>query len=141
MPNPPSYSETGHLPGQCKINLPPYTPEGEVFGDLVSLGGIRGKPNFGRVLSSNSFTVGVGTFQVASVSNPQRVAAIIENLDDGAAPGSQLYVYLGGLNTIPFILQPYGTFQIDKNFPWTGDIWVNSNAGSPICVINEVSVP
>lgn len=125
MPNPPTYTETGNL-------LP-----------LLSLGGVLAQPGQGRTISSNSFTLStvLGAQQIMD-SNPKRISAVIQNVDDLASPGSYIEVFLGGLNTIPLILAPYGTLQIDRDFPWTGCVWANhfNNSNAPIVLIDEVSV-
>lgn len=107
--------------------------------DLVSLSGVPGSDR-GREISSYSVTLGALGTVLLLQANPKRVAAIIQNLDDPAAPGTLVAVYVGGVNTIPIYLSPLGTFQIDVDFPWVGEIYVGYTNNAPVVVANEVSI-
>jgi len=115
-----------------------YGEPGHQGTDLVSLAGVPGNDR-GREISSYSVTLGSGIVLLLQ-ANPQRIAAVIQNYDDPAAPGSFVQVYLGGVNTIPITLSPLGTLQIDVNLPWAGEIYVNTTPNSPVVVANEVSI-
>jgi hypothetical protein len=109
---------------------------------LVSLGGVKQVyPGKGRQVINPSLT-GSTTTQVILPANPKRIAAIVQNLDDVAAPGSLVYVYLGIFKTVPFgfVLNTLGSIQIDSNFPWIGDITIYAPTGSPLVNATEISV-
>lgn len=151
MPNPPIYFETGHISGgvvgaggQTNLNIPSLaTLMDRSFRNLISLGGVPGRVNLGRVLSSDSKTLtGIGPPTPLMIDNPQRISAIIQNAGDPALPGVAIVdVYLGGLNSIPIRLVENGTLQLDANFPWTGSVWVTCAGATPVVRYNEVSVP
>jgi hypothetical protein len=104
---------------------------------IISLGGVVSLPGQGRVVTSTS-VVATNPIVLAS-SNPKRISAIIQNADDGANPGMKVYVFLGN-TTPPIILSPYGTLQIDKDFPWIGDIIVGASANSPVVTMLEIGL-
>lgn len=106
---------------------------------VVSLGGVISNPGLGRVVDVNNITLN-GTAFVLSVSNPKRISAIVQNIDDAAHPGAHALIYLGGLNSIPIDLTPYGTLQIDKDFPWIGEIDGATGTGGTTPVITIVEI-
>lgn len=123
MPNPAIYNETGFE------------------GQVISQGGIKGASYKGRQVISGSFTFGGSNpvYPLIMAANPRRISAIIQNLDDPAAPGSVVAIYLGGVNTIPITLAPLGTLQLDVNFPWTGEVYANVSANSPVVTVLEIT--
>jgi hypothetical protein len=76
---------------------------------------------------------------VLASSNPKRISAIIQNTDDNGNPGSKVYVFLGN-STPPIILLPYGTLQIDRDYPWIGEIDVAAAANNPVVTIVEIGL-
>lgn len=122
MPNPPIFYEPGN-------NLP-----------LLSLGGVVSQTGQGRVVQSNSATMSPGA-QFAIPPNTKRISMIIMNVGDGSQAGGFINIFIGSLNTIPVYLQPGGTLQIDRYFPWIGEVDVQGNGvGSPVCVWVEVGL-
>lgn len=119
MANPTVYYEPGNL-------LP-----------VVSLGGVVSLPGKGRIVTSYS-VVATAPIVLAS-ANPKRISAIIQNCDDGANPGMKAYVFLGNA-TPPIILLPFGTLQIDRDFPWIGDIIVGASAHDPVVTFVEIGL-
>jgi len=105
---------------------------------IISLGGNVSREGQGRVFSSAIVSAFGGV--VLAPSNPKRISALIQNLDDIAVPGQIITVYLGGLGTAPIVLSAYGTLQIDINFPWTGEIDVASISNNPLVMIWEISL-
>ena len=120
MPNPPTYSEGGN-------QLP-----------LISLGGVQSQTHQGRIIASNSLTISGPV--ILALGNPRRIALIVQNIDDPAHLGSYVEVYLGGLNSIPIFLAPYGTLQIDRDFPWIGEVWVAAALNNPVVTYNEIDL-
>lgn len=119
MPNPPIYNEPGFN------------------GQVISLASVAGASGKGRQAVSNSFTL--SGIVIIAPANPKRISAIIQNVGDPAFPGSQLGVYIGGVNTIPITLTENGTLQIDGNYPWTGEIYANAITNNPVVVVVEVT--
>ena len=110
-----------------------YTEPG-YNGQLVSLAGIMGGPGKGRVVASSAFIL-AGNIQVMS-PNPKRISALILNGD----PSINVNVFLGGTSGYAVVLGPLGSFQIDVNFPWTGEVDASPASGTPTISVNEVSV-
>lgn len=122
MPNPSVYAETGFE------------------GQVTSQGGVKGATYKGRQVTSDSFTMSGATGIVLILpANPRRISALIQNVGDPAAPGSLVEISLGGVNTIPFRLTENGTFQIDVNFPWTGEVYGNLVTNSPVITVVEIT--
>jgi hypothetical protein len=119
MPNPAVFVEPGN-------RLP-----------LISLGGVVSLQGQGRIVTSTS-VVATAPIVLAS-ANPKRISAIIQNCDDGANPGMKVYVFMGTA-TPPIILLPYGTLQIDRDFPWIGDIIVGASANNPVVTMVEIGL-
>lgn len=103
-------------------------------GQLVSLGGVVGASGKGRVIDSSAFIL-AGAIQVLS-PNPKRISALILNGD----PANNANVFLGDTNGFSVVLGPLGSFQIDINFPWTGEVDASPASGNPVISVNEVSV-
>ena len=111
-------------------------------GQLVSLSNVLGQDGQGRACSGGTLTMSATPVLVLA-SNPKRIAALIENLDDSANPGSGVILYLGNPSIYPLaqtILAPLGTFQIDINLPWSGDVWAANVVNSPVLSVLEITV-
>lgn len=124
MPNPALYSEVGF------------------DGQVSSMAGVKGAAYKGRQVISDSFTFGGSNpvYPLILAANPRRISAVIQNLGDAAHPGEILEIYIGGVNTIPINLVENGTFQIDTNFPWTGEVYANySGVNTPSLGVVEVT--
>lgn len=103
---------------------------------LISLGGIQSNRGWGRNMETQVFTglgLGDGDATLILVDNPRRIAAIIYN-----GGGGQLAIKAVG-NSWNLVIQPFGTFQIDQNFPFTGAIeaWTDVAA---IATVMEISI-
>lgn len=118
MANPPIYAETGYN------------------GQVTSLAGVVGAVNKGRQAVSNSYTL--SGIVIILQANPQRIAAIIQNIGDPAFPGSALEIFIGGVNSIPFTLVENGSMQLDVNFPWTGEVYANLITNNPVVIVTEI---
>jgi hypothetical protein len=106
-------------------------------GILVSLGGIQGPQGKGRVIRSESTVAVSGEWLLLMSANPKRISAIIQNLSATELLG----VYGGDPQANQIYLLPYGTFQIDKEFPWIGEVYISPGGVVPIIVgYNEISV-
>ncbi len=105
-------------------------------GVLVSMGGVISKPGLGRKIEGTQFvtTVALTTYLILP-ANSQRISAIIQNLTSDTV--ALLLDDSAGAN--PIVLQPYGVFQIDNNFPWTGNVHAYSTVAGSINIL-EVSV-
>ena len=122
MPNPALYSEVGYE------------------GQVSSMGGVKGATYKGRQVTSDSFTMSGATGVVLILpANPRRISALIQNVWDPAFHGSMVEISLGWVNTIPFRLTENGTFQIDGNFPWTGEVYGNLVTNNPVITVTEVT--
>lgn len=103
------------------------------YAGIVSLAGVV-SVNRGRKMllgSVSAPTTGVQAFD----NNPRRISALIQNR------GSvNLNVYFD-LTTLAVVLLPGESFQIDQNYPWTGQVTVQGAGATcnPVYV-NEVSV-
>ena len=111
-------------------------------GRLVSLSGIMGQDGQGRS-SIGGLTTMTATPVMVLASNPKRIAALIENLDDVANPGSGIELYFGNPSIYPvaqIILSPLGTIQIDQDLPWTGEVWAANVVNSPVISVMEIAI-
>lgn len=117
----------------------PYYEPGNKY-PLVTLGGSVTTPGQGRVVDSGSLTATVAA-QVLLSSNPKRISAIIQNLDDAAHPGSLVYVNIGNSSADHIVLAALGSLQIDKDFPWIGEIDVSAPSNSPVVNFVEIGIP
>jgi hypothetical protein len=128
MPNPVIYTEPGN-------NLP-----------LISLGGVVSNVSLGRVMRSEAIASGAvtGGAQLLLGANPKRISAIIQNssVGDNLPAVNDVYIFLGGPSGMQLVLAPLGTLQIDKDFPWIGEIWFSSVdiTTLPIVSYSEVSL-
>lgn len=104
------------------------------YAKIVSLAGIVSTSNRGRRMWVQSHNAPITGVQVFS-DNPRRVSALIQNR--GAV---NLNIYFE-LTATALVLLPGESLQIDQNYPWTGQIWVQGvgAACNPVYV-NEVSV-
>lgn len=103
------------------------------FGSLVSLGGILGGQNRGRKIEMLIHSTPATGAQVLG-SNPRRIAAIIQNRS--AVTLNVFFDY----TTIACTLLPGENLQIDKDFPWTGEVFVQNAAGANPVYTIELSV-
>lgn len=90
-----------------------------VDGQLISLAGLKGRRGLGAVLDHRAATCPAGVKTQILQSNPGRVYALITNGDT-----ARLYLSFTedtSYNIHP--LDPGGSFQIDRDFPWTGGVW------------------
>lgn len=87
-------------------------------GQLISLGGIKGKPGAGLEVEPFGYTtLGLPGGQVRE-GNPKRAYFMVNNVGAGIARI--------GLGTADIIyLLPYQSFVIDSLMPWTGPIWAS----------------
>jgi len=99
---------------------------------IVSLGGVVSQPGKGRQVESQQLTV--TAVVVLSPDNPKRISMIIQNITTGT---DILLVYFGNAATYPFSLNPGGVLQIDRTFPFTGPILVQSVTS---CVMTSLEV-
>ena len=114
-------------------------------GAIVSLGGIIDRTGQGRKPRQVGGTLVAAAAPVIILDqNQRRICAIIQNTGTnnlriafGKALGVQWWWwnYPDGILTIV----PMGSFQIDNNIPWTGDISAESDLGTTYNII-EVSV-
>lgn len=107
---------------------------------LVSLAGVQGSPNRGRVLVSDVVGTGVGTAVYLLQPNQRRIVAFFQNQGQGTATailtfGVPKATYYG------IWLRSGDTFQIDKNFPWVGPVILSCTAGTTYIAYTEISVP
>ena len=110
-------SETGHI------------------GDLVALSGIKGYPMRGRNYSGQSFLVTAAALVLSA--NIQRISALLINLSGGV-----IFLYIGNPVSAPSIpLIQYGSFQIDSNFPWIGEVYASAGGTGETVLVHEVSIP
>src|SRR5450759_3113267 len=122
--------------------------ENGFIGRLTSLAGVQGADGKGRVIDSVSVALTATVVLVLS-SNPKRISALIQNIDDITSPGSSVFISLGnpGYAIDPgayvSVLSPLGTLQIDKDFPWTGEVYAckfTNVVGSPTILVTEISI-
>lgn len=118
------YKESGH-----------YSPNDE----LISLGGVKGVANRGRNVDIRSYTAADAAAHPIAQDNPQRIAMLITNNGTDSVP-----VDLGNGAAAGYghILAPGGSLQIDKNFPWTGEMSAYFSAAfTGVLAVTEISVP
>jgi len=105
------------------------------YSTLVSLGGVTNTKNYGRTTTNRTVLATTNTNLLEA--NPRRISAIIKNIGAGTVALTFGEDSSGAILGLPII--PQQSLQIDKNFPWTGDVRgtaaVNSN-----CSIQEISV-
>lgn len=115
-----------------------YERESGYEGVLVSLGGVVSLTGRGRITRSFESNITSTIKQMVLPSNPKRISAVIENIDNGT--GISLYISFTGTG-LTVALAPNGSFQIDSNFPWTGPVWAQpASVGTCYCGGLEVSV-
>lgn len=102
---------------------------------ITSLAGVVSLPGQGRVVTNGTQAVSAPANLLPS--NPKRISAVIQNIDTT----DKILVYLGPAGgQAPIYLLPGGTLQIDKDFPWTGEVNVWSSAGAPVVNYIEISL-
>lgn len=104
------------------------------YGVLESLGGLKNLVGHGRKLWAYSYTLSTD-WQTVLWDNPNRIAAIFTN---NGTLVNELSVAGGATETFA-ILWPRGTFQIDKDFPWTGKVMASSTGATYLHVV-EISL-
>lgn len=109
--------------------------EGGHKGPLESLGGLVQDDGRGRIVVDGSQVVAAGSYIQIFGANGKRIAAIFQNL------GPDDLSIVPGIGANPFAVLPkYGVLQIDKDLPWTGDLYA-STAGSSTLYAQEISLP
>ena len=109
-------------------------------GQILSLGGVLGADGKGRTSLTAAFTL-TGASQIVLLANPKRISALLCNTDDAANPGSLVYLYTWGSGApVLCILTALGTYQIDINLPWTGEILALAPLNSPVLISTEVAI-
>lgn len=108
---------------------------GHWLDDLVSLGGVKGGRR-GRVFEGNDIDLSTNVTMVFP-SRPERISAIMHN-----ESGKIVHLIFGTATSGDFWihLQPYESFQIDKDFPWCGSVYcyVDSSAAGDTMGCGEV---
>jgi hypothetical protein len=112
-------------------------PEGEGTYGPESISGIPASP-LGNQPAAGAVSVTTTGDQILG-SNPKRVAALIVNDGDDI-----VYLKLGSgpavINSGLRINPQGGSFQIDRNFPWAGDVYGIVITTTSVVVVTEVSV-
>jgi hypothetical protein len=106
-------------------------------GVLFGLSGLVGKLSRGR--QAETSTVAVDNAKVYQIlgSNLNRLAVLICNQSN-----QTIYLSLGDLAAQTIVIYDKGSFQIDKDFPWTGFIYCLGSSGTPGNVsLQEISIP
>lgn len=116
------------------------TENGHV-GELVSLAGVPGKVFLGRELVYASYVPITTTTSQVLFNNPKRIAALIVN-----SGSTDIAIRLGTTPVIGppiqgMLLSPGGSLQIDKDLPWTGEVFVVFGASGGSLEVEEISVP
>lgn len=106
-------------------------------GRLISLGGIAGKEGAGRQAQRFTVTVSAGVGIIGLPSNGKRISATVQIFTGS----TDLQIYMGDSTYGPaYLIGPTKQmFQIDKDLPWTGSLYLYST-GALSVIINEVSV-
>ena len=105
-------------------------------GELISLGGVRQRDGRGRQILSDYITSVGGNIVQCLEANPKRISALFQNRGTDVilfALGEQS----GGGTAI--LLDPHGTLQIDKDFPWAGAVFVTSPTNVDFSML-EISI-
>ena len=114
-----------------------YRETGHQGTPIISLGGVPGLPNHGRIIRKFWNNVLIPDVQITG-DNPRRISCLI--MSDASSP-DYLDICLGlndGSN--PITLWPGDSLQIDKDFPWTGAIYAYSSALGALLNSVEISV-
>jgi len=104
-------------------------------GRVVSLAGVVGMEGRGRESYNDLIPMVGSTGRLILTSNSRRISAIIQNRIAG-----DLYITLGEeYNGLGIVLFQNQSLQIDRDFPWTGDIRGFSLTSGNVGVI-EISI-
>lgn len=105
-------------------------------GDLVSLGGLVDNSSRGRVNTGDSQTI--TTAVQIMPANSRRISALINN--NGP---DDLYIFGLAISgaTAWAVIRSGGSFQIDRDYPWTGEVTVQAVSGSCGVFWSEISLP
>ena len=109
---------------------------GSVIG-IRSLGGVVSNAVQGRQSLSYGGWADTAILPVLS-SNPRRISALIQFWSDPLNTSTLLTVLLGDQAVCQLVQG--GSFQIDANYPWTGDVRVQADVGTCYVVANEVTI-
>lgn len=105
------------------------------IAELVSLAGVKGRSGLGREVKGIA-RLATNAYPEIVNSNLRRLSCILQN-----SGTSNIWLYLGNAdNYSEFLLVPGGSFQIDKDFPWTGAIRAYA-VGSESVTGAEILVP
>lgn len=113
--------------------------ENGVMGPIYSLAGIPGVPGRGRVIDQTLKACTTATLMLAP-ANGNRISLLIQNFISSA---DAVGIHLGddAFASNYFFIYPGQSFQIDKDFPWTGAVLGICQTSTATVSVNEVSVP
>lgn len=105
------------------------------YVSLVSLAGVKGRPNSPLLLYDELFTVTNTANSMLVEANPRRVWALIVNNHDN----QPAIIYLGDASSgfEQFRLQPHGSFLVSSLNPWCGAILAGTPTSSTILHVTE----
>lgn len=107
--------------------------ESGAFSKLVSLGGVVQTNGRGREMYHAQVTIPAAGVCVLN-NNPKRISAIIQNI------GTVVHSICFDPNTISLYVYPGQSFQIDSDFPWTGEVFIYATGVVSTVQICEVSI-
>jgi len=108
-----------------------------LYGEVVSLGGIRHRPGAIAPMRKLNISAVVTATLTVLEANPARLWARITNNDDS----NQIVVYFGSTwGYYEEVVGPHGSIQIDEHTPWTGPVLVDAVTATCVVIAHEVSV-
>lgn len=111
--------------------------ESGLNGSLISLAGYQGVANRGRQSEATIVAIDNTAVVVLLPINTRRISAIIYNDSN-----QDILLSLGDIAVQPIRLQDLEALQIDKDFPWTGQIVAIGTSPTPGNVnMQEISAP
>ncbi len=110
-----------------------HIESGHAGEPLESLGGVKSRSGRGRTLRHGTMNQNDAAVTEVMSDNPLRICAIIHNTGSGLQG-----VYFD--YNLAVALRPNDSFQIDKDFPWTGSVQWYAVEGGVVGEYLEVSI-
>jgi len=107
------------------------------LGVLTSLGGATAPYGIGREVYQDPLLIGTTQRNVLPANNG-RISALIQHTPT-ATPANYIGVFIHGVLVAKLL--PYGSIQIDENFPTTLDIDCVTDTGTATVLVTEVRIP
>lgn len=107
------------------------------YQDVYSLTGSKHKRGLPLLMVKQNITVTNTATSTLMEANGNRLWAEIINNDNA----EQIVLYLGETwGYYEAIIQPHGSYLINRDNPWSGAVYADNVAGSSVVISHEVSI-